>query len=64
MFFISINKKKLAQQFVLGIGFGLGGSLGSLLAGKIYGDNLFLIESIITLGAFIMIVIHGRLNRK
>jgi len=62
--FYLYKQKKLAQQFVLGIGFGLGGSLGSLLAGKIYGDNLFLIESIITLGAFIMIVIHGRLNRK
>ena len=54
------TQKKLAQQFVLGIGFGLGGSLGALLSGKIYGEHLFLIEAIITFGAFVMIVIHSK----
>ena len=46
------SQKKLAQQFYLGISFGLGGSLGALLAGKLYGDNLFLYESLIALLAF------------
>jgi PPP family 3-phenylpropionic acid transporter len=54
------KQKKLAQQFVLGIGFGLGGSIGSLIAGKFYGEYLFLIESIITIGAFIMLLIHEK----
>ena len=53
-------QKRLAQQFVLGIGFGLGGSLGALLAGQIYGEYLFLIEAIITFGAFLMLVVHSR----
>ena len=54
------TQKRLAQQFVLGIGFGLGGSLGALLSGKIYGEHLFLIEAIITFGAFVMLWIHTR----
>ena len=60
------QQKKLVQQFVLGIGFGLGGSLGSLIAGKFYGEYLFLIESIITIGAFFMLLVHGKLikNKK
>jgi PPP family 3-phenylpropionic acid transporter len=53
-------QKRLAQQFILGIGFGLGGSLGALLSGKIYGEYLFLIESLITFGAFIMLWIHKK----
>jgi PPP family 3-phenylpropionic acid transporter len=52
------SQKRLAQQFVLGIGFGLGGSLGALLAGQIYGEYLFLIEAIITFGAFLMLMVH------
>jgi len=52
------SQKRLAQQFLLGIGFGLGGSIGALLSGWIYGEYLFLIESFITIGAFIMLVIH------
>jgi len=54
------SQKRLAQQFVLGIGFGLGGSLGALLAGQIYGEYLFLIEAIISFGAFLMLVVHSR----
>ncbi|MEJ2437871.1 MAG: MFS transporter, partial [Sulfurovaceae bacterium] len=42
--FLLYSQKILAQQFYLGISFGLGGSLGALLAGKLYGDNLFLYE--------------------
>ena len=54
------TQKKLAQQFFLGIAFGLGGSVGAVLSGQIYGDKIFLIESIITFMAFIVLVIHQR----
>ena len=52
------SQKRLAQQFILGIGFGLGGSIGALLSGQIYSEYLFLIESYIAIGAFLMLVIH------
>jgi len=61
--FLLYTQKRLAQQFVLGIGFGLGGSLGALLAGQIYGEYLFLVEAIITFGAFLMLVVHSRRER-
>lgn len=54
------TQKKLAQQFFLGIAFGLGGSTGALLSGQIYGEYLFLIESIITFMAFIVLFVHQR----
>jgi len=54
------TQKKLAQQFFLGVAFGLGGSVGAVLSGQIYGDKIFLIESIITFMAFIILVIHQR----
>ena len=53
-------QKKLAQQFFLGIAFGLGGSVGAVLSGKLYGEYLFLIESIITLCAFLVLLIHQK----
>lgn len=52
------TQKKLAQQFFLGISFGLGGSVGAVLSGQIYGSYLFLIESLITLLAFFVLFIH------
>jgi PPP family 3-phenylpropionic acid transporter len=54
------TQKKLAQQFFLGIAFGLGGSVGALLSGKIYGEHLFLIESLITFMAFMVLLIHQK----
>jgi len=54
------TQKKLAQQFFLGIAFGLGGSVGALLSGKIYGEYLFLIESLIAFMAFIALWIHQK----
>ncbi len=54
------SQKKLAQQFILGIGFGLGGSMGALLSGQIYGEYLFLIEAVITFSSFIMLYIHSK----
>ena len=52
------TQKKLAQQFFLGIAFGLGGSIGAILSGQIYGEKIFLIEAIITFLAFIVLWIH------
>jgi len=55
------HQKRLAQQFVLGIGFGLGGAMGALLSGKIYenhGSSLFLVEALITVGAWLMLQLH------
>ncbi len=54
------TQKKLAQQFFLGIAFGLGGSTGALLSGQIYGEYLFLVESIITFMAFMVLIVHQR----
>lgn len=54
------TQKKLAQQFFLGIAFGLGGSMGAVLSGQIYGEYLFLVESLITFAAFIVLIIHQR----
>lgn len=48
--------KRVAQQYYYGISFGLGGFLGALVFGKIYGEDIFLIASILTLisGAVMM----------
>ena len=54
------SQKKLAQQFFLGIAFGLGASVGALLAGKLYGEYLFLIQAIITFIAFLVLLIHQK----
>ena len=54
------SQKRLAQQFFLGISFGLGGGVGSLLAGYLYGEYLFLFEALITLSAFGMLLIHDK----
>lgn len=54
------TQKKLAQQFFLGIAFGLGGSVGAVLSGQIYGEYLFLVESIITFMAFVVLLIHQK----
>jgi PPP family 3-phenylpropionic acid transporter len=44
----------------LGIAFGLGGSVGAVLSGKIYGESLFLIESFIAFLAFVILYIHQK----
>lgn len=54
------TQKKLAQQFFLGIAFGLGGSVGAVLSGQMYGEYLFLMESGITFSAFLVLLIHQR----
>jgi len=40
------TNKKLAQQFMLGFSYGLGGFIGALTAGWLYGEYLFLYSSL------------------
>ncbi len=56
------TQKRLAQQFYLGIAFGLGGSIGALSAGYFYGKYLFLIEAAITFIAFLSLFGHKEQN--
>ncbi|MEA3354576.1 MAG: MFS transporter [Campylobacterota bacterium] len=47
------SNKKLAQQFMLGVAYGLGGFIGALIAGWTYGENLFLFSSIFAFFAYL-----------
>ena len=58
------RQKKLAQQFFLGIAFGLGGSVGAVLSGQIYGEYLFLVESLMAFMAFLVLLIHQRRKER
>ncbi|MDN5096652.1 MFS transporter [Aliarcobacter butzleri] len=49
------DNKKLAQQFMFGVGYGLGGFVGALSAGATYGKYLFLYSAIFALFSFISI---------
>ncbi len=57
------TQKRLAQQFFLGISFGLGGAVGAIVSGVIYKyspTGLFIFESFIALLAVTLLVIHKR----
>lgn len=43
------ENKKLAQQFMYGVAYGLGGFIGALIAGWVYGEYLFIYSAIFTL---------------
>jgi len=47
------SNKKLAQQFMLGVAYGLGGFVGALIAGYTYGEYLFLGSALIAFIAFL-----------
>ena len=47
------SNKKLAQQFMLGVAYGLGGFLGAIISGQFYGEFLFLYSSAIALLSFL-----------
>ncbi|WP_201352154.1 MFS transporter [Hydrogenimonas urashimensis] len=49
------RRKALAQQFFLGISYGLGGFVGALVAGRLYDERLFLYESLIAFTAFVVL---------
>ncbi len=61
------TQKKLAQQFYLGMTFGLGGSVGAMLGGWIYdwdADLLFAFGSLVALGALGMMYVHQYRRRR
>ncbi|MFT7824433.1 MAG: MFS transporter [Sulfurimonas sp.] len=58
------TQKKLAQQFFLGIAFGLGASVGAFLSGKLYGDHLFLYEALITLLSAGALYLHQKRKER
>ena len=58
------HDKNLASQFYYGIGFGLGGFFGSLLAGYFYGEYLFLFSGVIALMAFLVSLPHSQKSLK
>jgi len=60
-------QKKLAQQFLLGVGFGLGGALGALISGIIYKyspTGLFIFEAVVAFISFIFLFIHQKRKEK
>ncbi len=50
------ENKKLAQQFMYGVAYGLGGFIGALSSGYLYGENIFLYSSIFALLSYISIL--------
>jgi len=53
--YILYQNKRLAQQFLFGIGYGLGGFVGAMTAGWAYGEYLFLYSALVALLSFISI---------
>ena len=51
------ENKKLAQQFMYGVAYGLGGFIGAIVAGKLYGDYLFLFSAIFSLVSLLCLYI-------
>ena len=43
------ENKKLAQQFMYGVAYGLGGFVGAIVAGAVYGEFLFIFSALFSL---------------
>ncbi len=56
------SNKKLAQQFMFGFAYGLGGFVGAIIAGLVYGEYLFLYSSLIAFMAFLTLYIKSKSN--
>lgn len=54
------KNRQLAQQFYVGIVFGLGGFVGSLLSGYLYGEQIFLFAGAIMLAAWGVLQLERR----
>jgi PPP family 3-phenylpropionic acid transporter len=54
--FVVYQQQKLAQQFFLGIAYGLGGALGALIAGWLYGEYLFVYFAFIAFLAYLFLI--------
>ena len=60
-------QKKLAQQFLLGIGFGLGGAVGAFISGIVFKysqSGLFIFEAFMAFLSFIFLLIHQKRKEK
>jgi len=55
--------KKLAQQFMFGVAYGLGGFMGALISGWLYSDALFLYSAIFALLSFFSMMLLKRKKR-
>lgn len=56
------QNKKLAQQFMLGIAYGLGGFVGAIIAGYVYGEYLYLTSFVLALFSFLFISLSKDLD--
>ncbi len=54
---IYYDNRDLGQQFYLGIFYGMGGFLGSIVAGYVYGENLFLWMSLFAFAGFLIMFV-------
>lgn len=57
------ENKKLAQQFMYGVAYGLGGFIGAFFAGIVYGEYLFLFSAFATLISFIALFFVKQSNK-
>ncbi len=57
------ENKKLAQQFMYGVAYGLGGFIGAFIAGIVYGEYLFLFSAFATLISFIALFFVKQSNK-
>lgn len=56
------ENKKLAQQFMYGVAYGLGGFLGALIAGLVYGEFLFVYSALFALVSFVALFFTKKEN--
>lgn len=54
------ENKKLAQQFMYGVAYGLGGFIGAIIAGWVYGEFLFIYSAIFALISFISLTLVNK----
>ncbi len=54
------SQKKIAQQFFYGLSYGLGGFIGAIFAGYVYGEYIYLIMGIITALALAILYIKPK----
>lgn len=54
------KNRQLAQQFYVGLTFGLGAFVGSLLSGSLYGERLFLYAALITFVGYVLLRFEKR----
>ena len=58
------ENKKLAQQFMLGFAYGLGGFVGAVLSGWTYGEYLFLYCALVAFLAYVTLLKFNKLDGR